>query len=128
MAIYKGNYVSDFDRITYLTSLKVALIDTSGNSPITNNTTYEFDLDYLPLIYAQNTARITRNDKFCQPNLTKRYAKLFLSATQYLKVDLPTSGNKSEFNLFFEQVAANPRIISIGLEGEKVNDRFVRLA
>ncbi len=122
MGIYRGDYQSDLGRATYNALLYVALVDTDFNIPLT--TSYSQDAAIVPLIY---TVELKQSNLGCEvEGLTKRYARLWVSANQYLKVDLPWFGGSSSFNSFFQQARANDEIIKTDLIGEQITPYYTR--
>lgn len=128
MVTYKGNYYSDYNKATYLSKLSVLLITVVDNSSLADGTTSELDRAFLPNTFLNNLELITRNDRnFCEPNLTKRFAKLFLSTEQYLKVELPWLPGSDLYQQFFIEAAFNTDILTVGIEGERINPYYLKL-
>lgn len=127
MATYIGNYYNDYGKITYLTSLKVLLITIVDNSSTAEGTTSEFDKAILPNTFLNNNRLVTRsNEKFCEPNLTKRFAKFFLSTEQYLKVELPFLPGSDLYQQFFIEASFNFDVLTVAIEGERINPYYLK--
>jgi hypothetical protein len=123
MADYVGNYQNDYNRITALAKLQVYLVngvtfDTSRGTR--ENTNLDFDNRILPSVFFAAVEPLQKGSPFCPPNLTLRYAKLYLSIEQYVKVELPFRPGTSEYNQFFIEASFNSEIISVGIEGERI--------
>jgi hypothetical protein len=97
-------------------------VDTDFNIPFT--TSYAQDAAILPLIY---TLELKQSNLGCEvEGLTKRYARLWVSANQYLKVDLPWRGGSQAFITFFQQARANDEVIKVDLIGEQITPYYTR--
>lgn len=115
MADYVGIYEDDFSVKTFV-RLQVYLMVNDSRQ----NTTEDFDRDYLPEIYLSNTRLFTIKSPNCPIDTRLRYAKLFTNSTDYLKVDLPFKPSSQNYDLFFIATAFNPLIITQGIEGERI--------
>ncbi|MGL5874013.1 MAG: hypothetical protein ACRC2R_16865 [Xenococcaceae cyanobacterium] len=128
MADYVGNYLNDYNRITALAKLQVYLVngvtfDTSRGTR--ENTNTDFDNRYLPSIFLNAVEPYQKGNPFCPPNVTLRYAKLYLSTEQYLKVELPFLPGTTQYNQFFIDASFNTDILTIGIEGERINPYYL---
>jgi hypothetical protein len=123
VADYIGDYTNDYNRTTGLARLQVYLIvDTSLTTSrgTRENTTFEFDSDYLPSIFLSSVQPFAPKDPNCPLTVTPRFAKLYLTNSSYLRVELPFRPGSSEFNQFFISAGANTNILTFGISGETI--------
>lgn len=120
MAVYVGKYQDDFGNYYVFRELKINLILETTleiNRGISSNTNYQFDLQYLPSNFLIDfKLKVDSNQKTCPLDLTPRYAKYYLSNTEYLKIPIPYHPNTTEFNSYFSNLNSN--VISVGYIGE----------
>jgi hypothetical protein len=122
MSKYLTKYISDIGKIHPLIILDVYLVrETSLTTEqgIRENTNYDFDKKYIPKIFFNFVKPITKNIKTCGlTSIIKRYAKLYLNPTDYLRVELPFKPSSLEYEQFFLAVMFNLDIYSVGYTGE----------
>jgi hypothetical protein len=125
MAIYIGNYTSDLQKIFRLVFLQVYLRSVADRDK--TDTDLESDRQYLPSIFLQNVIPFERGMKTCSlDGITPRFAKLYIGANSYLHVDFPFLPGTTEYIEFFRQNNAKSNIVTIGIEGEKINPDYLR--
>jgi hypothetical protein len=123
MAIYSGTYHGDSGVIQKAARLQVySVIDGSRV-----NTSLSFDDNYLPPVFKVNTVSAGRGFRGCDYSVGQvRYARLYLNGSDYLHVDLPFIPGSSEYDQFFIAVSFNTAVVTVGLEGERVNSEILR--
>jgi hypothetical protein len=123
MAVYIGNYTSDLQKVFRLVFLQVYLVADRNR----DDTNPDFDSQYLPDIFLQNVLLFERGMKTCPlDGITPRFAKLYIGANFYLHVDLPFLPGTTEYIEFYRQVNAKSNIVTIGIEGEKIDPDYLR--
>lgn len=121
--VYLGVYTDDYGKKTYY-RLEVFLV-ANGTRQETDRS---LDNDYLPDVYKASVLLSDGTVPSCPKNTTPRYAKLYINSTDYLHVDLPFPPSSSEYNQFFISASFNPLIISVGLQGERITNHFLKYA
>jgi hypothetical protein len=128
MADYVGDYANDFNRVVGLTKLPVYLVTNTSLTTVLGtreNTSFEFDSQYLPSVFLNAVQPYTKGFPVCPINITPRFAKLYLTNDSYLRVELPFIPGSSSFNQFFIAVGANINILTIGIEGEAIKPYYL---
>lgn len=123
MADYVKDYANDYDRVTGLVKLQVYLVTNTSLTTTRGtreNTSLEFDSDYLPSVFLNAAQPYIKGYPVCPLSVTPRFAKLYLSNDSYLRVDLPFLPGTTRFNQFFLEAGANTDILTIGIEGETI--------
>ena len=124
MADYVGSYANDYDRVVGLAKLQVYLVNgatLTTSRGIRENTTPAFDADYLPSVFLNAVELFARGLPVCPLSTTPRFAKLYLTSDSYLHVELPFRPSTSEYNQFFIAVGFNFDLLTIGIEGERID-------
>ncbi|PSF30586.1 hypothetical protein C7H19_23685 [Aphanothece hegewaldii CCALA 016] len=123
MALYKGVYVSDCGKSFPNTILTTYTYNISTRTK--SDTAYEFDNEYLPNVFKQNTEL---GGVGCRLDVLKlRFAQLWLNDNEYLAVELPFKPSSLDFNSFFIELAFYGKQTTLGLSGETMNFGYLSL-
>lgn len=123
MADYRGNYEDDLGFIYPFIRLRVYIFDTTDNS--INNTSVEFDSNYLPPVFINHVDVLPRRGAYCTLSFNPRFARLWLNNSQYLRVDLPFKGGTYNHNQFSTSLSFNSLITDWGVRGEIIDRHYL---
>ena len=115
MAIYTGIYDDDFSVKTFV-RLQVYLVVNNSRE----NTSEDFDRDYLPSVYLDNIRPFTVKSPNCPIDTRLRFARLFVNSSDFVHVDLPFKPGSQNYDLFFIATGFNSLIITQGITGETI--------
>lgn len=122
MAIYTGTYTNDLGFEFKLVSLPVYMF----SADVRFETEPDFDALFLPQAFKDNLVDSKVRCTLELGTRTIRMAKCFSSNNDILYITCPFRGNDSRFTAFFEELKGNPRIKSVGLQGENISSAYTK--
>lgn len=122
MANYRGRYTSDLVKVFEASQLQVSFFLDGVFQVLSPDS----DAPYLPLSFQEH---ISDEKAICTFNglLSPRKAQCFFNQTDYILIPCPWQGGTQEFKNFFTELATNPQIILVLLEGETTFSGTVNL-
>lgn len=129
MAFYLGDYRSDSGRIFYRVPIGVWFVDVNqGISGVRSASSPESDLVWLPDLWFTRLKPLPPRAATCPPPDSLRFALLWTGATRYLRIEIPWLPGTDDYQSFWQALAAKNPTLTLGIQGESISQRMLKLA
>lgn len=128
MAYYLGNYHSDTGRVFYRVPLGVWFVDVNrGITGVRSGSSPETDAEYLPDQWLSLPVLPPRAAT-CPPPEGMRFCLIWVGATRYLRAEIPWMPGTEAYQSFWQSLQAKNPTLTLGIEGERITQRMLKLA